>query len=148
MASTLIDRLFWAGHANPASVWAAIAAYPVLLVGLYRRDRRLVAGAAGTVALSSLLAPEPDGDDAWATRVVLGEQVWMERGLLSSPGDLLVLLVGAPIQLFTLRSALRRHPIRTAVGAALSLVVMFVFFGRMAGMYDDGQTIEQVVSTT
>jgi len=147
MTPSLTERLFWSGHSNPASVWAAITAYPLLILGLYRRDRRLLAGVVGTVALSSLFAPEPDDDSAWATRVVLGERVWLDRGLLSAPGDLLFVCLGVPVHLFTFRAAVRRQPVRTAVGTLLSLVCMFVFFARMVRLYED-HTIEQVVSTT
>lgn len=154
MPTTLSERLFWSGHSNPASVWSATAVYPLLILGLYRRDRRLLASAAGVVALSATLAPEPADDSAWATRVVLGERVWLARGLLSSPGDLLFALLGVPIHLFTFRSARKRRPVRTLLGTVLSLVVMFVFFARMVRLYETqaneqaSQTIEQVVSTT
>ena len=69
--------------------------------------------------------------------VVLGERVWLERGVLSSPADALFVLLVAPTHLFTLRSAVERRPVRTAAGTVLSLVSMLLFFGRMARLYEE-----------
>jgi len=133
---SLAGRLFWAGHANPGSVWTLIAAFPVLVLGVYRRDRRLLVAVALFAGLNPLVFPPPEDDSAWATRVVRGEQAWLDRGLASSPGDLLVLALGAPVVLFTLRAALRGRPARTALGTVASLCAMGLFFRRMARLYE------------
>ncbi|ELZ27150.1 hypothetical protein C474_17419 [Halogeometricum pallidum JCM 14848] len=132
----LAKQFFWTRHANPGSVWTLVGAYPVLVAAVYRRDRRLLAGTLLFVAANPLLFSEPDDDAAWATRVVLGERVWLDRGLLSSPGDALFVALMAPVFLSTLRAAAERRSLRTAVGTAVSLVVMFLFFDRMARLYE------------
>jgi hypothetical protein len=132
----LVDRLFWARHANPGSVWTLIATFPVLVAGLYRRDRRLLAATLLFVAVNPLVFPPPADDRAWATRVVHGERVWLERGLGSSPADVAVLALGAPVVLYTLRAALAGRPLRTALGTLLSLGAMLLFFERMARLYE------------
>jgi hypothetical protein len=133
---TLADRLFWAGHASPWSVWTFVATYPVFVLAVYRRDRGLLAAVLAFVAVNPLLAPEPDGDGAWATRVVLGERRWLADGLRSSPGDLLFVACTAPVQLYTLRAAVRRQRLRTILGVACSMVLMLVFFHRMVRLYE------------
>lgn len=72
---SLADRLFWAGHATPGSVWPLLAAFPVLVVAVYRRDRRLLAAVALFAGLNPLVSPPLEDDSAWAPRVVRGEQV-------------------------------------------------------------------------
>lgn len=129
------DRLFWSRHANPRSVWSLVLAYPVLVLSIYRRDRPLLAGTLLFAAANPLLFSPPEDDRAWATRVVLGEREWMDEGLWLS-WDLLFVLLAAPVHLFTLGSAVRRRPIRTAVGTVVSLVLMLVFFDRMARRYE------------
>lgn len=49
--------------------------------------------------------------------------------------------VGAAVQLYTLRAALSRRPGRTAVGAAASMLLMFLFFDRMARLYDEHEGV-------
>jgi hypothetical protein len=136
MSDALSDRLFWEPHSNPGTVWVLPVAYLSLLLALYRRDRSLGAATLLFVAAHPLVFPAPDDDSAWGTRVVRGERRWLADGLRSSPLDALLIAVGAPLNLFTLRAAVRRQPVRLAVGAVLSVVFMFVFFARMARHYD------------
>ncbi|WP_440765419.1 DUF6653 family protein [Natronorubrum sp. DTA7] len=132
---SITNRLFWSGHANPGSVWTFVGAYLLLVLSLYRRNRPLLIGTLLFVAVNPLAFPSPETDDAWATRVVLGEQVWIERGLRPSSHRRFT-LVCVPVFLFTLRSAAKRHPLRTGLGAIASVVVMLLFFDRMARLYE------------
>ena len=50
-----------------------MAAYPALILGIYWRHRPLLAGTLLFVAINQLVFEPPDNDEAWATRVVLGE---------------------------------------------------------------------------
>lgn len=80
----------------------------------------------------------PDDDAAWATRVVRGERDWLDAGLVDSPSDLALLAVGAPLNLVVLRAAVRRQPLRTAVGVACSVALSLAFFDRTANRYERG----------
>lgn len=139
----LAARYFWSGHENPGSVWTLLAAYPTLVVALYRRDRRLLAATLLFVAANPLLFPSPDDDGAWATRVVRGERVWLHRSPWSSPADLLFVAVATPVNLYALRSALRRRRVGTVVGTAASLALSLLFFRRMARLYDAASDVER-----
>jgi hypothetical protein len=129
-------RFLWSRHESPGSVWTLVGAYPVLVAAVYRRDRRLLAGTLLFVVANPFLFSEPDDDAAWATRVVRGEQTWLDRGLRSSPVDVLFVCLAAPLYLSTLRAAADRRPVGTAVGTVASVVVMLLFFDRMAGLYE------------
>lgn len=135
----LSDRLFWSGHANPWSVRTFVVAYPMLVLAIYRRQRPLLVVTLIFVVLNPILAPPPADDRAWATRVVLGERVWLEEGIFPS-WDLLFALLAAPVYLFTLASAAKRRPIRTVLGTTASMVVMLLFFDRMVRKYDERST--------
>ncbi|MFC5368069.1 DUF6653 family protein [Salinirubrum litoreum] len=137
----LVTTAFWEPHASPRSVWPLIAAYPILLLAIYRRSPTLLGGTVLGVVTNLLLVSPPETDEAWATRVVLGERVWLNRGLRSEPGTLGLLAVGGVLHLGTMRAALRQDRLRTLVGGAVSMVLMLVFFDRMVRLYEhDGQT--------
>jgi hypothetical protein len=131
------NDVFWEPHSSPRSVWPLVAAYPVLILAIYRRSGVLLVGTLLSVAANLLLVSPPETDDAWATRVVLGERVWIERGLASSPRDLGLTAIGAVVNLYTLRAAVRRQAVRTGLGTAASVALMFLFFGRMTRLYDE-----------
>ncbi|MDS0283205.1 DUF6653 family protein [Haloarcula onubensis] len=132
---TVPQRLFWERHASPRSVWLLVATYPVVVLAVYRRSRGLAAAVVVSVLLSLRVSP-PATDDAWATRVVRGEQVWLDRGLGSEPWTLALLALGALVQFATFRAASRRRGRRTAVGTAASVGLMGLFFDRMARLYE------------
>ena len=134
---SLVEEFFWKPHASPWSVRAFVAAYPVLVLALYRRDRQLFAGTLLAGVASLPVVSPPETDEAWATRVVLGERVWLERGLGSSPRDLGLMAIGAVAHLYTVRAALERHPVRTAVGTVASMALMALFFDRMVRLYEE-----------
>lgn len=133
------DRFLWSRHANPWSVWTLVVAYPTLMLAVYRRRWSLLLGTLSFVAVNPLVFSEPDDDSAWATRVVLGEKVWLEEGILSSPLDALFVALTAPIHLWTIRSAVNQRPVRTTIGTALSLLSMLLFFGRMVALYEESE---------
>lgn len=114
-----------------------VVAYPFLVLAIYRRSGPLLVGTLAFVAANPLLVSPPADDGAWATRVVLGERLWLGEGVWPTR-DLAYAVLAAPIYLFTLGSAVRRRPIRTLLGTAASMVAMFGFFDRMARRYDRG----------
>ncbi|MFC4436531.1 MULTISPECIES: DUF6653 family protein [Natrialbaceae] len=140
-AKSLSERYFWSRHANPGSVWTFVLAYPTLVLAIYRRDRRLLLGTLGFVAVNPLLFAPPADDEAWATRVVLGERAWLEQGSFFSANALFV-AASAPVYLYTLRAAVQRRPLGTAGGTVLSLLLMLLFFRRMARLYEEGPATE------
>jgi len=132
-----IRRHFWTRHANGWSVWLFVGLYPLIILGLYRRDRRLLAGTLATVPISLALTPPPKNDAAWATKVVLGERAWLERGLLASPADLALMVGLAPIILCAIAAAAHRRRIETGLGVLASLLAMLLFFRRMVAVYEE-----------
>jgi hypothetical protein len=86
--------------------------------------------------LTPIFAPPPKDDRAWATRVVPGEQVWLDEGVWPS-SELFFAVLATPIYLFTLGSAAKRRPVRTVLGTAVSMVVMLLFFDRMVRRYEN-----------
>jgi hypothetical protein len=136
MADDGLRERLWDSHATAGSVWGLFASFPVLVLGLYWRDRRLLAATLGFVALNPVLFEPAADDSAWATRVVLGEREWLDQGLRSSPADAAFVALCAPVILSTLRAAVDRRPLRASVGTLASMGLMLLFFGRMARLYE------------
>jgi len=113
-----------------------VAAFPVLTLAIYRRSRLLRAGTLLSVVVNLLVVTPPVDDDPWATRVVRGEQVSLERRLLSSRADLLFTAAAGLVNVFALLAAVGRRPVVTAVGTLASLVLTFVFFTRMGKLFE------------
>jgi hypothetical protein len=131
-----MSEFLWSRHANPWSVWTAVVAFPLLVLALYRRSRLLLGGVLLFVPLNPLLFRPPSDDRAWATRVVLGEQVWLDRGVLPSK-EAAMAAASAPVYLATFGAALRKSRWGTLGGIVLSMTLMLLFFARMVRLYDE-----------
>ena len=118
------------------SVWWLVLLYPVFVLALYRRSKPLAGVVLTSLAANVFLVAPPDPDDAWATRVVRGERLWLDRGLRSADAGLALTVIGGVLNVYTLRAALHRRPVRTALGTVASMVLMGLFFDRMADLYE------------
>lgn len=134
--SGVVDEVFWAPHANPQSVWGFVATYPVFIAAIYRRSPPLLAVTLLSIGANLVGVSSPETDDAWGTRVVLGEQVWLERGVLSETGAFGLTAVGAVVNLYTLCAAVNQEFGRTVAGTIASVAFMFLFFDRMVELYE------------
>lgn len=124
----------WNRHESPVSVWGLVLTYPVFVAAVYRRSRRLGGVLVLSLAANLFVVSPPETDDAWATRVVRGERAWLDRGATAS--DSLLVGVGGLVNLYTLRAAVHRRPVRTTAGVLASMTLTFLFFHRMAAVYE------------
>lgn len=89
----------------------------------------------GWFALNPRLFPPPKDDSAWATRAVLGEQLWMK----GSKGALPIALNAISGVCFVagLRAAYQRRLSPLIAWGALALGFKMVFLTRMVHLYDE-----------
>jgi hypothetical protein len=134
----LEDR-FWARHSNPKSGWSRAVTGPVLVCALYHRQwRPFLVGLAWTVLNPILFAP-PERDDAWMTRAVLAERWWVREehnGILGRSYPNLCNVASLIAALYTVFAALRRRPLRTALGTGLAIASKFWWLGAIVRRYD------------
>ena len=69
----------WKRHSNPWSVWTRILSYPLVYVPIWNRSWKQGAAVAAWFAANPVIFPAPEDDSSWATRSVLGEQLWTAR---------------------------------------------------------------------
>jgi hypothetical protein len=134
-ADSLADRHLWPRHANPKSGWSRLLATPLLLLAVYRRDRRLLVVALLYVLLNPVAFPPPADDRAWMTRGVLGERVWLRHGPRPGWVSALNALSGLPF-LYALVAAYRRQPRRAALAGALAGALKLAFVAWCVRLYD------------
>lgn len=130
---------FWARHTNPWSGYTRLPMGPILLLGLYRRDWRMVGLTILYVVINPILFPEPETKDAWISRSVLGEQLWLEEGHrvfeASLPGVLNIL--NAATYFYGLYGVYKRNPHVTAIGGGCALTCKLVYLHVLVNYYDE-----------
>ena len=63
-------------HSNPWSVWTRVLTNPLVYVPVWNRSWRQAIFVVSWFLLTPRLFPPPKDDSSWATRSVLGEQIW------------------------------------------------------------------------
>jgi hypothetical protein len=69
-------RMIFARHSNPWSACSRVFSAPLVFVPVWNRSRRQGAILGVWLMINPLVFPEPKNDGAWATRAMLGEEMW------------------------------------------------------------------------
>lgn len=138
----------WERHANPWSVWTRVPLLVLFALAVFFRGP-LGAWLWPTLGLLALWAivnprafPPPASTDNWASKGVLGERVWLNRGRIPIPGHhrrwALALSLASAACLVPLTWGLYSlDPWATAFGALGASALKLWFVDRMACLYED-----------
>lgn len=129
-----VRRAVFARHSNPWSAWSRWATTPVLLVPVWTRNWSHAAAVGVWFAVNPVIFPEPAGPPVWATKAILGEELW----LTDHPRDVAVAVDAAATGavLVGLFGAWHRRPITAAVGTGAAMVLLLGYWELMARYYD------------
>ena len=131
--AAFIERL-WKRHSNPWSVWTRILSYPLVYVPFWNRNWKQGAAVAAWFAANPVLFPETKSDESWATRGVLGEQLWTAE----RPRDLSTLINSVSAAFFAggLLATYRRRFWPMAFCAVVALLLKLWYIDRMTFYYE------------
>jgi hypothetical protein len=80
--SSLVKRLtreVFRHHSNPWSAWTRLLSVPLVLVPIWTRSWKHAILIHGWLIANAIAFPEPKNDRAWATRAMLGEEMWIAK---------------------------------------------------------------------
>ena len=120
---TRARHAMFARHSNPWSAWTRWASAPLVLVPVWTRRRSDAALVAVWFALNPVIFPKPANDRAWATRAILGEELWVTN----RPKDAATIVTGATA---------RHRPMTAAVSCAVQMTLTLVYWEMMARYWD------------
>ncbi|OBK18131.1 DUF6653 family protein [Mycobacterium asiaticum] len=120
-----VRRGVFARHCNPWSAWTRWASTPLTLVPIWTRRPSHAVLVATWLAINPVMFGKPDQHDAWATRAMLGEELWITE----RPRDAAALLSAftSAIALAAAVAARRRRftPAAIAVAAQMALTMWY-----------------------
>jgi hypothetical protein len=97
-----LRRALWRRHRNPWSGWTRVALGPALAVAIWLHSWPWIALLVLALLTNPFWFPPPERDDAWMTRAVDGERLWLARTgwlewalVMLVPGLILVPLIAA-----------------------------------------------------
>ncbi len=143
-----MDEAAWARHANPWSGWTRLSVLPLLALAGWSRAWLgwgavlPIAAALAWMWVNPRLFAPPAHMNAWMSRGVLGERLWLARDTVPVPRrharlpNILsgVVLVGVLLALYGVL-ALSRWPVVT--GVAVATLAKLWFVDRMVWLHND-----------
>jgi hypothetical protein len=135
--SSFIERLtreVFARHSNPWSAWTRLLSAPLVFVAIWNRSPRGGALLGAWMLANPIVFPEPEDDEAWATRAVLGEEMWLaerpiDRAMALNVGATALSLVGV-------WGAFGRRLLPTAASAVGQVALLLVLWREYALYYE------------
>lgn len=129
-----LRRAVFARHSHPWSAWSRWATAPLVLVPVWTRRWSHAAAVGAWFAINPVVFPEPADERAWATRAMLGEELWV----VDRPRDagMAVNAAATAAGLVALAAARRRRPVPAAVATAAQMALLLVYWELMARYLD------------
>src|SRR5699024_1468702 len=128
-------RAVFARHRHPVSAWSRFATIPLVLAPLWTRSPGVAAGVGLWFAVNPVMTPEPSDRDAFATRAMLGEELWT-----TDPGQdhalTTVNLAGSLALSVAMIAAWKHRAGPAAVGVAATMTATMISWHRYAAIYD------------
>jgi hypothetical protein len=130
---SMMTEQTWKRHSNPLSVWSRVLTNPLVYVPVWNRSWLQAVPVGLWFALNPRLFPPPKDDSAWATKAVLGEEIWV-KGSKSGSSIALNAASGACFAVGLWAAYRRRLPPLVSFGT-LALAFKMVFLTRMVDLY-------------
>src|SRR5918993_2470612 len=125
----------WERHSNPWSVWTRVLTNPLVYVPVWNHSWRQAIPIAAWFLLTPRLFPPPNDGSSWATRSVLGEQIWTRKRYTDLP--MAISTFSALFFLVALYSAYAQRLWRLVSFGSLALGFKLWFLERMVSYYDE-----------
>jgi hypothetical protein len=131
---TPVRRAIFARHANPWSAWTRWASTPLVLLPVWTRRRSHAVFVGAWLAVNPVAFPKVTDDRNWATRAILGEELWITR----RPRDTVtgVSVATSAVAVVAIVAARRHRPVLAAVATAVQMALTLLYWQQMVQYLD------------
>ena len=134
MQTSMRSRVF-VRHAHPISAWSRWASTPLVIVPLWCRRGWPALPIAAWMIINPIITPPVTDDRAFATRAILGEELWIADPL--ERRDIIALnAVSAACLSVAGITAWRRRPLAMAIALTASMGAILMTWRSYADVYD------------
>ena len=132
---TRLAREVFRHHSNPWSAWTRLLSAPLAFVPIWTRSWRRGAILGVWLMVNPIAFPEPKNDRAWATRAMLGEEMWIAKRPLDQAmalnGGATALGLGGGVW-----GAYQRRRLPTAVCIVGQVALLLAYWREMVVYYE------------
>jgi len=124
-----VRRAIFARHAHPLSAWSRWATTPLVLLPVWTRRRSHALTVAIWFALNPVVFPKVSDERPWATRAMLGEELWISRRPMDRATALSV--VTSLVAVVALVAARRHRAVPAAAAVVTQMALTLVYWRQM-----------------
>ncbi len=143
-----MDEETWARHANPLSVWTRFTVLPILILAIWSRvwlgwwSLAPIAIALFWMWINPRMFAKPQSTNHWASKTVLGEQIWLNRDTVPVPSQhqrvpIVLSLISVIGMVVVIGGLVALDGCLTLLGCALVYLSKLWFLDRMVWLYED-----------
>lgn len=129
-----VRRAIFIRHANPWSAWTRWASTPLVLLPVWTRRRSHAVLVAAWLAVNPVVFPKVTDKRNWATRAMLGEELWITNRPKDSATALSALT--SIIAVVAIIAARQRWGVVAAVATAAQMALTLVYWQQMVRYLD------------
>ena len=131
---TNLKRAVFERHSNPWSAWTRWASAPLVLVPVWRRSGRDAALVGAWMVVNPVVFGRPSHQRAWATRAVLGEELWIAEPRMDAA--MVVNVAATAAGVVAIVAAHRHRAVPAAAATVLEMTLLMAYWELMARHYD------------
>ena len=137
MSSSLkrLTRKVFEHHSNPWSAWTRLLSTPLVLVPFWTRNWRHAALVGTWLVLNPVVFSEPEDDSAWATRAMLGEEMWIAERPLDRA--MAVNVAASAFGIGGVVASFERKLLPTALCTTLEIALLLLYWQLMTEYYEE-----------
>lgn len=129
-----VRRAIFARHANPWSAWTRWASTPLVLLPVWTRRPSHAVLVGAWLAVNPVVFPKVTEKRNWATRAMLGEELWITNRPRDAAAALSALT--SVIAVAAIVAARRRRPVLAAVATTAQMALTLVYWQQMVRYLD------------
>lgn len=129
-----VRRAIFARHANPWSAWTRWASTPLVLLPVWTRRRSHAVVVGAWLAVNPVAFPKVTEKENWATRAMLGEELWITNRPRDAAAALSALT--SLVAIVAIAAARHRRPVLTAAATAAQMALTLVYWQQMVRYLD------------
>jgi hypothetical protein len=130
-----LTRKVFERHSNPWSAWTRLLSVPLVFVPFWIRSPKYALLVGGWMLLNPVVFPRPEVDSAWATKAMLGEELWIAERPLD--GAMAINVVAATFGIGGVVASLKRKLAPTALSMVAEITLLLVYWRLMVDFYEE-----------
>lgn len=133
-----VRRAVFVRHSHPLSAWSRFVTTPFLLAPFWAKKAAVTGVVVAWFAINPVMTPAPEHQERFATRAMLGEEIWAadpgrDRGVVALNVAGSICLAGAVC------AAWHRRAVPAGLSTAGSMALTMLCWRRYAAIYDADQ---------